>query len=157
MAEIRADTRGDSPVRQTAGAPPPQTDASLGELFRQLATDSSTLIRQEMALARAEMRENVKSAARGVTAIAIGGVLATVGLLTLTAFLVILLGQALANYWLAALLVGAALLVVGGILVYSNLIALSGEELKPEHTIDSLKEDKEWLQQEIRDAKREMT
>jgi uncharacterized membrane protein YqjE len=157
MAEIRVDTRDGTPTRPGAGLPPPPTDASLGDLVRQLATDSSILIRQEMALARAEMRENVKSAARGMLAIAVGGALAVVGLLTLTAFLVILLGATLANYWLAALIVGAVLLLIGGVLVWSNLGALRGEELKPEHTIDSLKEDKEWLQQEIRDAKREMT
>jgi uncharacterized membrane protein YqjE len=155
MADIRTERRGEDP--RVVATPDTATEPSLGELVRQLASDSTTQIRQEMALARAEMRENVKSAARGVVAVAVGGVLAAVGLLTLTAFAVILLGITLESYWLAALIIGGALLIVGAILVWSNLSALRGDELKPEQTIDSLKENREWLQQEIRDAKRELT
>jgi uncharacterized membrane protein YqjE len=152
MADIRVEAKEDGPVPSTTartGAEP-----SLGDLVRQLATDSTTLIRQEMALARAEMRENVRSAARG--AIAIGGVLATIGVLALTAFLIILLGIALESYWLSSLIVGGLFLIIGGVLVWTNLSALRAEELKPETTIDTLKENREWLQQEIEDAKREM-
>jgi uncharacterized membrane protein YqjE len=154
MADIRVEAKEDGPVPSTTartGAEP-----SLGDLVRQLATDSTTLIRQEMALARAEMRENVRSAARGAMAIAIGGVLATIGVLALTAFLIILLGIALESYWLSSLIVGGLFLIIGGVLVWTNLSALRAEELKPETTIDTLKENREWLQQEIEDAKREM-
>lgn len=155
MAEIRVESKGDGPI--PPAAPRTGTDASLGDLVRQLATDSTTLIRQEMALARAEMRENVRSAARGATAIAAGGALAAIGALALTAFLILLLGIALESYWLAALIVGVVFLLIGGVLVWTNLSALRTEELKPDATIDTLKENREWLQREIEDAKREMT
>lgn len=132
-------------------------EPSIGDLFRQLANDSTTLIRQEVALAKTEVRENVKSAARDMTMIAVGGAIAAVGALVLTAFLVILLGSLLGNYWLAALIVGLVYVLVGGGLAWSNLKKLQQAELKPEHTIDSLKEDKEWIQHEIREARKELT
>jgi uncharacterized membrane protein YqjE len=157
MAEIQIEPkpggRVDSPLPPGAAAAEP----SIGDLFRQLAQDSTTLIRQEVALAKTEMRENVKSAARDMTMIAVGGVIALIGVLVLTAFLVVLLGSLLLNYWLAALIVGVLYVAIGGGLAYSNLNRLRSSELKPEHTIDSLKEDKQWIQQEIRDAKRELT
>jgi uncharacterized membrane protein YqjE len=164
MAEIRVQDRTAPPApaapppgRPVAPMPPVEGDPSIGDLFRQLAQDSTTLIRQEVALAKTEVRENVKTAARDMTMIAVGGAIAAVGGLVLTAFLVILLGSLLVNYWLAALIVGVIYLLVGGGLAWSNLNRLREADLKPEHTIDSLKEDKEWIQQEIREARRELT
>lgn len=159
MAEIHIDEQGNGPADaavRPAGAPPVR-EPSLGELFKQLAEDSTTLIRQEVALAKAEMRENVRAATRDIAMIAVGGVIALVGVLTLTAFLVVLLGTLMANYWLAALIVGALYLLIGGALAYTNLNNLRKNEIKPEHTIESLKEDKQWIQHEIREAKRELT
>ena len=69
----------------------PREEPQLGDLFRQLAQDSATLIRQEVALAKAELRENVKSVARDAAKIAVGAVLAAVGALVMVAFLVLLL------------------------------------------------------------------
>jgi uncharacterized membrane protein YqjE len=159
MAEIHIDRRGDDLAEEAvppAGAPPVR-EHSLGDLFRQLAEDSTTLIRQEIALAKSEMRETVRTVSRDIAMIAVGGVIALVGVLTLTAFLVLLLGALMANYWLAALIVGVVYLLIGGGLAYSNLNNLRKSELKPEHSIESLKEDKQWVQHEIRDAKRELT
>ncbi len=144
-------------VRTAAPPPPPAAEPSLGELFRQLTQDSATLIRQEMALAKAELRENIATVARSVAMIAVGGVIALVGVLVLTAFLVILLGDLLANYWLAALIVGLLFAVIGGVLASTHLNRLRQVEFKPEHTIQTLKEDKQWLQSEIQDVTKELT
>jgi uncharacterized membrane protein YqjE len=155
MAEIQIEQE---PIaRRPVDGTGPVAEPSIGDLFRQLAQDSTTLIRQEVALAKVEMRENMKSAARDVTMIVVGVVVAFIGALVLTAFLVILLGSLLANYWLSALIVGLLFTIIGGGLAYSNLNSLRASELKPEQTIDSLKEDKQWIQHEIRDAKRELT
>lgn len=129
------------------------TDASLGDLFRQLAQDSATLIRQEVALAKAELRDNAKTAAGDLSMVAVGVAIAATGALVLTAFLVILLGELLVNYWLAALLVGLVYLLLGGGLAWSKLNRLRAADLRPEHTIDTLKEDKQWIQDEIREAR----
>jgi uncharacterized membrane protein YqjE len=130
-----------------AGEEPP-----LGELFKQLAQESATLIKQEMQLARAEMQDSIRTITRGAMMLAIGGGLLLVGLLALTAFLIVILGQALDNYWLGALLVG-----IGAALVMNGKNKLQGSELKPEQTIRSLQEDKRWAQSEAQQVKRDLT
>lgn len=134
----------------------PRPDPSLGELFKQLAQDSATLVKQEVALAKAEMRENLRTAGKDAAMIAVGGGLLLVGLLVLTAFLVAALGDLLDNYWLGALIVGLAYVVVGGVLARKYLGNLKKDDLGPDQTIQTLKEDKRWLQSEIQQAKREL-
>lgn len=145
---VRA-TDGRAPA--PAGGEPP-----LGDLFRQLAQDSATLVRQEVALAKAEIRENVKTVARNATMIALGGVLALLGGLVLVAFLVMLVGDALDEYWLGALIVGALFLIIGGIMAKKALGNLKQESLAPEQTIATLKEDKQWLQSEMSSVRRDL-
>ena len=118
------------------GAPGPEP--SLGELFKQLAQDSATLVKQEVSLAKAEMRENLRSATKDAAMIAVGG------------------GDLLDNYWLGALLVGLVFVVVGGLLAKKNLNNLKKDDLGPDQTIQTLKEDKRWLQSEIQQAKKEL-
>lgn len=131
-------------------------DPALGDLFRQLAQDSATLVRQEMALAKAELRSNVKSVARDAVMVGVGGVLALLGGLVLLAFLVVAVGDALDNYWLSALIVGGVFLIVGGLLAMTNLNRLKHEEVAPTRTLETLKEDKQWLQSEIRQARNDL-
>jgi uncharacterized membrane protein YqjE len=138
-------------ARGTPGAEP-----SLGELFKRLTTDTSELVRQELSLARAEVREAGSAVARDGTKIGIGAGLALCGALALTAFLVIALGDLLNNYWLGALVVGLALLAVGGVLA-RNAVADVKRRAVPEHTLGSLREDAAWAKQEVREVKRELT
>jgi uncharacterized membrane protein YqjE len=137
------------------GRPAPAEQPQLGDLFRQLAQDSSTLVRQEMALAKAELRENVKSVARDTARIAIGAVVAGVGALVLVAFLVLLLGDAVGRYWAGALIVGVVMLGVGAILAMSAMKRLKQESITPAKTLETLKEDKQWLQSEMKQVRRE--
>jgi uncharacterized membrane protein YqjE len=141
------------------GPPPaePRGEPSLGELFRQLAEDTSGLIKQELALARVEMRENLQSATRAGVKVAAGGAVALIGALVLVAFLVLLLGELLGIYWLSALIVGLVFVAIGGFLVKSAMNSLTADNLKPDMTVETLKEDKEWLQNEIRDVRRDLT
>jgi uncharacterized membrane protein YqjE len=131
-------------------------EPALGDLFRQLAQDSGTLVRQEMALAKAELKSNVKSVARDAAMVAVGGILALVGAIVLIAFLVVAVGDALDNYWLGALIVGVLFLLVGGILAMTSLKKLKHEEVAPTRTLETLKEDKQWLQSEIKQARRDL-
>ena len=143
---------------RTAGTTPGTAgEPSLGELFRQLAEDSATLVKQEVALAKAEMSRNIKSAARDAVMVAVGAGVALLGVIVLLAALVILLGDALDNYWLGALIVGLVFLAIGGLIAVSNLNKLKHEELAPDRTIKTLQEDKRWLQNEIQQAKTDLT
>lgn len=141
------------PVRPAPGAGEPP----LGDLFRQLAQDSATLVREEVALAKVEMRQNLKSAARDAAMVAVGGGIALVGALVLIAFLVMLVGDLLDEYWLGALIVGALFVIVGGIMAKKSLNQLQDDTMAPEQTIQTLKEDKQWAQREIQQVKRDLT
>ncbi|HET6232034.1 MAG TPA: phage holin family protein [Longimicrobiaceae bacterium] len=145
-------------VTRSAGdmgaAGPSGAEPALGDLFRQLAQDSATLVKQEVALAKAEMRENVKGVARDAAMVAVGGVTALVGVLVLILFLVLLVGEALGRLWLGALIVGALFLIVGGVMAKKFLANLKHDSLAPDQTIRTLKEDKQWVQSEIQQAKR---
>ena len=135
---------------------PVRAEPSLGDLFRQLADDSATLIRQEVALAKTEMRQNVQHAARDASMIAVGGVVAAIGALVLVAFLVMIVGKALGAPWAGALAVGLLFVVVGAVLAMRAAKHLKKDTLTPEQTIRSLKEDKQWVQSEMQQARREL-
>ena len=138
-----------APGNGRASAAEPQ----LGDLFRQLAQDSATLVRQEMALAKAELRENVKSVARDTAKIAVGAVVAAVGSLVLVLFLVLLLGDALGKYWLGALIVGVLFVAIGGFLAMGAMKRLKKDSITPDQTLQTLKEDKQWLQSEMKQVR----
>ena len=119
----------------------------LADLFSNLMRDITTLVRSEMALARAEMGAKVSRVGRHVGAIAAGGVLALVGLFTLAAFLVLVLVRAGMPAWASALVVGGVLTAMGAVVAMRALTALRQESLAPTETIDSLKETAAWKSQ----------
>lgn len=119
---------------------------SIGELLGQLANNSAALVRDEIALVRQEMGEKVNSFRSGVVTVAIGAVIGLVAVLTLTAAAVIGLAHVIdAGY--AALIIGGVFAIVGGIMVSTGLNRLKQTSLKPEQTIETLEEDKEWLKE----------
>jgi uncharacterized membrane protein YqjE len=146
--------RGDERPRP-AGAP--GAEPSLGELFTRLSTDTGELVRKEVALARAEMREVGATLARDATKVGIAVGLALAGVLAVTAFLVVALGDLFDNYWLSALIVGALFLVVGGIMARNAVADVKRRGLTPQQTMSTLREDKAWAREEAREVKRELT
>jgi hypothetical protein len=117
---------------------------SLGELFADLSRESSTLLRQEMALAKAELSKKASEAGRQAAMLAVGGLVAYAGFLTLIAFVVLALSEIL-DPWISALLVGAVVTGIGAFLVMSGIERLKQMSPKPDQTVQSLKEDAEWL------------
>ncbi len=139
-------------VHPTTGAEP-----SLGELFRQLTTDTGELIRQEVNLAKAEVRQTGATVARDATKIGIAAGLALAGVLALTAFLIIGLGDAFDNYWLSALIVAVVYLAIGGFLVRNAVADIKRRGITPRQTAATLRDDATWAKQEAREFKREIT
>jgi hypothetical protein len=119
---------------------------SFGELLGELANNSAALVRDEIDLAKQEMREKVSVLRSGAVTIAIGGLLGFVALLTLTAAAVAGLAHVM-DTALAALLVGVVLAAVGGSIAFMGIGRLKRTSLKPQQTIETLEEDKEWLKQ----------
>jgi putative superfamily III holin-X len=130
----------------TAHETPPDElrERPIGDLVKQLAGQTSTLVRQELDLAKAEMSQ--KAAVAGKGAGLVGGA-AVAGLLaagSLTACLILALSEVVPD-WLAALIVA---LVIGAIAV---VLALQGRNRiraatppVPEQTVETVKEDVEW-------------
>jgi hypothetical protein len=129
------------------------TDEGIGSLLSGLLTDLQDLIRGEVKLARAEVKEDLTTAGRGI------GMLGAAALVGVTGFIFLMLGLTyLLNkwmqMWIAAAIVGGVLAVIAIALAMSGRRQLSATELKPDRTIDSLKEDQAWAKQQISSVKR---
>jgi hypothetical protein len=126
---------------------PPQADASLGELFSDLTSDMSALVRDELSLAKVELKEEITKAGRA------GGMF---GGAALAGYMTIVLLSFAAAWGLAELMaVGLAFLIVGVVwgAAAAFLYLRAREELKhvhpkPEQTIDTLKEDVQWAKKQ---------
>lgn len=119
-------------------------DRPIGELLKQLANETTTLVRQELDLAKAEMREKAGKAGPGVGMWGAAGVTALLALGSLTAFLILALDGAMPN-WLAALIVGLVYAAVAGVLWMrgKQRVEEAGSPV-PEKTIETVKEDVQW-------------
>jgi len=129
-------------------------ERSIGELFTKLSNETSTLIRQEMELARAELTEKGKEAGKGAGLFGGAGAVGLLGAGAITAGVILLLDLAIAA-WLAAILVGLVYAAVAAVL------ALQGRDRiqratppVPEQTVDTVKEDVEWAKTRARSAQR---
>jgi len=119
---------------------------SLSELIGDLANQSASLVRDEVALARQEVSEKLVSLRSAVTVIALGAFVGLVAALALSAAAI----AGLAKYmelWQAALVVGGGLALITVILALMGLGQLKRVNLKPEVTMKSLEEDKQWLKE----------
>jgi len=122
--------------------------ASLGDLFSDLAEQTGKLIRQEAALAKTELTEKATAAGKNIGMLAAGAFIGYAGLLAVTAAVIIGLAYVL-PLWLSALLVGAALAIAAYVLINNALTALKKTPWTPEETIESIKEDAQWLKQQV--------
>lgn len=127
----------------------PSSEPTLGDLFVELSDDFSHLVRQEVALAKAEMSENLNRGKQGATQMAIGGVLAYTGLLAVIAALVILIGNWIDSYWLSALLVGAVIVIAGLVMLFSGKSKLEKMNLVPKKTINSIERDAKTVKEKL--------
>ncbi len=127
----------------------PRDDRSLGELFADLSRETTTLVRQEVELAKTEMTQKASRVLKNVGFLAIGGAVAYAGFLAIIAAVIILLA-AILPWWLSALLVGIVIAAIGGFLIWKGLDALKKEDLVPRETLESLKEDQEWAKEQVR-------
>jgi len=123
-------------------------DRSLGELFSELTREISTLTRQEMTLAKTELSEKMSSVGKDLAFVAAGGAIAYAGFLVLLAFLVVLLDSFL-PLWASALIVGVVVTAIGGFLIKKYWTAFTKVNPTPTTTLQTLKEDQQWLKEQI--------
>src|ERR1041384_3803955 len=114
----------------------PLENRPLGDLFGDLATDMSNLVRQEVALAKVEITQKAKYVGRNIGYLVVGGAVAYAALLAIVAAIIMLLAKVLPN-WGATLLVGVVVAIVGWVLIGKALMALQETELTPKQTVET--------------------
>jgi hypothetical protein len=123
---------------------PSQRESTRG-LLSQLADELTTLLRKEVALARVELSDALSHAKTGITSVAAGGAVLFAGLLVLLAAAVLGLSNVL-EPWLAALIVGAVVLIIGFVMLQMGKSKLEPSAFRPERTQSALRKDKEMVQ-----------
>lgn len=135
-----------------------ESEPSLTQLIRSLLQDSQTLIRQELELAKLELQHSAMRLARQSAFMAIGGFLIALGLLVLLVFVIILLGVLLGDrYWQSTLIVGLVLCLGGLLVLRKGRRAFGRDSLKPDETIESLQDVRDWARLEARTMKQDLT
>lgn len=134
---------------------PDLRERPIGELMKQLATETSTLVRQELDLAKAEMTQKGKQAGKGVGLFSAAGIVGLLALGAFTTFLIALIATAVDHVWLAALIVTLIYAAIAGVL------ALTGKkEVQeavppvPEQTVETVKEDVAWAKTQTPSGRR---
>jgi uncharacterized membrane protein YqjE len=141
-----------SPVDNNDG--PALKERSVGELLTQLSQETTTLVRQELELAKAELTEKGKDAGKGAGMFGGAGLLGLLAAGALTACIIAALDTAM-PLWLAALIVAVVYGAIAGVLALQgrNRVKRATPPV-PEQTIDSTKEDVAWAKTRARSGSR---
>jgi hypothetical protein len=119
-------------------------DRPVGDLVKQLAGQTSTLVRQEIDLAKAEMSQKATTAGKGAGLLGGAAVVGLSAAGSLTACLILALGEVIPD-WLAALIVALLMGAIAAVLALQgrNRIRAATPPV-PEQTVETVKEDVEW-------------
>ena len=120
----------------------------LAELFSDLVNETTTLVRNEVALAKVEMTQKATKVGRNIGSLIVGGAIGYAALLAICAAAILLLDRAMPA-WLAALIVGVVVAVIAWVLISKALTALRRTQLAPQETVESLKEDAQWIKEQL--------
>jgi hypothetical protein len=137
-----------------------RTNGNLISLLRELRDETTTLLRQEVSLAKAELSEKTSRLSKNATLMAVGAVFAlgAFGLLLLAIRDLVVVGLVAAGMtaavtaWLAPLIVAAVVGLIGLALLMKGKKALLREGLAPEKTMETLRADKEWAKHRLNKA-----
>src|SRR5689334_8978292 len=125
------------------------SDTSVSELISGLVNDAQQLVHREIDLAKREVAIEVDKVKQGAVALGAGAGLAVIGALLLGHMLVYLV-QALTglSLWVSYLIVGAIFAIGGGILLMQGLKRIQNVDPVPRETIESVKEDIQWIKEQ---------
>lgn len=132
-------------------------ESSIVYLLKKLRDDTTTLVRDEISLAKTEISEKIASTSRNVGYLAVGALVAYaalllflqgIGLLLRDLFISGGMNQASASL-LGFLIVGGVIGIIGALLIVKALNTLKKEPVAPTKTAETLREDKEWVQNKV--------
>jgi len=124
----------------------------LAGLFSDLWRETTTLVHDEVELAKADISDKVTQAGRGVGAVATGGAVLFAGFIVLLFAAVGALEMVLPPQqapWMAPLIVGAVVTIIGAVALSSGKKKLQAENLKPTRSIDSLRRDRDVAKEHL--------
>lgn len=133
-------------------------NGNIVDLLKRLRDDTTVLVREEVALAKVEVSEKASKLSRNVGYLAAGALVGYSGLVLMLMGLGFLLSQFFQEQgmrdgtaaFLGFLIVGAIIAIISAGLVMKAINALKAQSLKPEQTLETLQEDKQWAQNKIR-------
>jgi len=124
-------------------------ERTFSELLGQLSQDLTLLMRQELQLAKTEISEKISRAASDAVSLAAGGLVAYAGALALVAGIILVLNQVMGlAAWLAAVLVGLALGIIGFVMVRGALRNLKRIEPTPQRTVKTIEDGIQWAKEQ---------
>jgi hypothetical protein len=123
---------------------------SIGELLTDLTLNLRTLVRQELALARAELTQNLTRTGRSAVLIGVGAAVAWAGALTMVAGICLALVALGLPPVAAAFSVGIALLLVGGLVMRSGKSGLTANAVVPRATVATIKDNAQFFRGQLR-------
>jgi uncharacterized membrane protein YqjE len=142
------------PVGPAVNGGADQRQRPAGELVRDLSTQVSMLVRQELELARVELTAKGKQAGIGAGMFGGAGLLAVFGVGALTAAAILALATAVAG-WLAAIIVAVVwFALAGGLALVGRAHARQAGPPVPEQAIETTKEDVRFTKERVREARR---
>lgn len=121
------------------------SDVPVGTLVSEVANDLSTLMRQEIALAKAEMKKEATQAGKAGAALGGAGLAGWLAVIFVSLAVMFALGAVMPLGW-AALIVAVVWGIVGAVLFTSGKKKLSTVNPVPERTVETVKEDVRWVQ-----------
>jgi hypothetical protein len=128
-------------------------EQGIGDLVKDLTSQTSTLVRQEIQLAQAEVTQKGKVAGKGAGLLAAAGVAGLLALIALTAALIAVLDTFMAT-WVAALIVMALWAIAAAVLAKSGQNALKRATPPAPQTVETVKEDIQWAKTQTGSAGR---
>jgi hypothetical protein len=120
------------------------SQVSVGALVGEVLSDVSTLMRKEIELAKAEIKEEATKAGKGAGMLGGAGVAGYFVLLFLSLTLAWGLGNAMDHLWIGGLIVTVLWAIAAGVLFVMGRAKLREVNPKPEQTVQTLKEDVQW-------------
>lgn len=149
MNDVRPEVESRPTNSRTMAVTTTDNEPSLSDLVIGLTDDISELVRKEVALAKAELQENVKEGAAAGGMLAAGGMVAYAGLILILFAIAIALGEWWNNMWLGAAVVGLVVAVIGWIMFNSGKNQLQNVNLVPRKTVSSLKSDAQMAKEKL--------
>jgi uncharacterized membrane protein YqjE len=127
---------------------------STGDLVKQLSEQTTTLVRKEIELAKAELTAKGKVAGEGAGMFGAAGVVGLLALGALTAMIIALLDKAM-DFWIAALVVAVVYGAIAAVLALNGRDRVKkGMPPAPEQTVETVKEDVQWAKSRAKSARR---